>query len=92
MDPKTLEILQSIKDDIGEIKVSQARTEIDLKHHILRTQQNEDAIKTLREEIKPLTAHVQRWAGVGKGLTVTGTVIGIAAAVLAAIRWWLQTP
>lgn len=50
--------LDSIKEDIAEIKLSQARTELDVAHHIKRTDLLEDMVKELKKIVDWLAAPI----------------------------------
>lgn len=46
-----LEKLDRMEGNISEIKLSQARTEVDIKHHIRRTDLLEDVVKLLKKQV-----------------------------------------
>lgn len=69
--------LDLIQKDISEIKVSQARTEQDLKYHIKRTDLAEENIKLLREDIKPLAKHKAMFEGALKLIGILSIVLGL---------------
>ena len=78
MDNWTKEVLNEIKQDIKEIRKSQAQTEKDLFTHIKRTDIAEENIKLLREEFKPVKSHVTRVNGIIWFISFVGTVGGVA--------------
>lgn len=50
--------LDHIVDKINKIEVSQARTEVIMDEHIMRTELAEENLNILRAEIQPLKTHV----------------------------------
>lgn len=67
--------LDRIVEQITEIKVSQARTEVIMEHHIKRTDLSEENLELLREEFKPIKAHVQFINYLAKCLTIIGSIM-----------------
>lgn len=82
MDPKTLEILQSIKDDIGEIKVSQKGVERDLIHMHEKNNAVAASVENVRLEIDPIKRHVQGMQFVGKVLAVISVLASITVSAM----------
>ncbi len=78
------EKLDKVLDKIEEINVTLAKNTSDLEYHILRTNQNEEMISELREEIKPLTKLQTKieaiFSLVGKLSTGAGIIAGIVKA------------
>lgn len=70
-----------ILEDIGEIKVTLAAQHESLKAHMKRTALNEENIKMLREEVKPLSKHMNMINGIAKFITLLGVIVGIVAGV-----------
>ena len=68
--------LDAVVDKLHEIDKTLVRNTESLEYHILSTQQNEDQIKALRDEIKPLANHVVviNWAV--KAIVLIATVAG----------------
>jgi hypothetical protein len=58
-----LEKLEKTREDIGDIKASQARMEVDVRHHIKRTDLLEETVKELKKIVDWLAAPVYlvRW-------------------------------
>lgn len=78
--------------ELNAIKGVQAEQHLILQEHMRRTAANEAILAVVKEtqddqrkffttEIEPLKKHVNMWGGVGKALTVLGTLASIAAAV-----------
>jgi len=62
--------IESIKDDIGLIK-------IDLAVHMSRTAANEEMLQLLRKDLKPVEIHVERVNGALKLLGATGIIVTV---------------
>ncbi len=71
--------LREIQTDLTEVKVSQARMEQDVAYHIKRSDQADEAIKLLRDQVDPIKTHVNRVEGVFKFL-------GAGSAIAAVIK------
>jgi hypothetical protein len=81
MDNWMKEAIQEIKQDIKEIKSSQANTEKDIAVHIRRTELAEENLRILAEELKPVKKHVIMIEGVLKFLGVLSLVAGVIATI-----------
>lgn len=75
------EFFQKLRDDIADIKTSQKVMERDIAHHIKRTELAEEAIRLVREEIKPVKKHVVMMEGALKLLGVLSVGIGIVVSI-----------
>ena len=86
MPSETLTRIESKIDRIdcrqGEMNVTLARQAEQLGEHMRRTELAERNLAHLQVELKPLTKAHSAWIGVGKGLTVLATSLGIIAAAL----------
>lgn len=91
MDSQT--ILQIIQRDIGDIKVTAARQEENLKEHMRRTELAEEAIalarteasakaKALELELLPVKNHVIMVNGVFKFIGIVAVLLGIIISIL----------
>jgi hypothetical protein len=65
---------ERILEKLDAMHTEQVRQGVILEQHEQRSTQ-------LETRVAPLEAHVQRWAGIGKAVTVLGTLASIAAAV-----------
>ena len=72
-----LDKLDGIRDDITEIKIIQAGQAKDLTHHIKRTDQNEELIKSLKSEVHSLSQW--KW-----------TVAGGLAVLVFILQMWMK--
>lgn len=63
--------LDQIQNKIGSIDVTLARNTKDLEIHMMRTEQNEGMIKSLRDDLVPVKKHVLM---VEAGLKVLGLI------------------
>jgi hypothetical protein len=64
-------------EELCAIREAQARHEQQLAEHMRRTEAAEERLVLVEERMRPLEAHVERWAGAGKVLAVLGAVIGV---------------
>jgi hypothetical protein len=76
---KLVEQTFEIKTDICEIKTTLAKQAVVLEDHTRRSLAAEENIGLLREQIKPIEAHVALMGGVGKTLTFIIAVLGVIA-------------
>ena len=83
---KIITDLGDISASLVEIKVTLAeqskdieRNADDLAEHMRRT-------KLLEDRMLPVEGHIQRWAGVGKFVSITATLAGIAAAAFQILK------
>jgi hypothetical protein len=70
--------LDAISGDLREVKA-------DLRHHIRRTELNEESLTLLRSEVEPLKTHVAMWGGAGKLLAV---LVALAGLGFTAMKVW----
>lgn len=84
LEEKLEEKLENIDKKLGSIDVTLARQEVNLEHHIKRTSLAEENIQMLREELKPIEAHVNTMNNVFKAIGVLATFLGFIAAILKA--------
>lgn len=76
------EKLNKISENITEIKVSQARTEVIMDEHIRRTVLAEENIDLIRQELTPIKEHVAQVKFLTK---IFSYIAGIGGPILAAI-------
>lgn len=74
------EKLDKIVEEIGEIKITLAEQAEQLKHHIYRSDLNEENIEILRNEVKPVLKSHERLNGVLKFFGAIAVVAGIIKA------------
>lgn len=85
---KTEEKLDKIAEDIVEIKVTLAEQAQQLKHHIYRSDLNEENIELLRTEVKPLGKHVATVNGVLKGIGGLAVLATIVKGVIEVVKFF----
>lgn len=66
--------IDEIIDKLASINVSIAKMEVDVAHHIKRTD-------LLEEQVEPMKKHADELAGVIKFLKISGVIVGIIEAV-----------
>ena len=85
--------IDGISEDIVEIKLIMARNTSSLEEHMRRSDLNEEAVRILKSELKPVEDHVKKVEGVTSFLLITAKVLGGIAAgisILAAIYTLLK--
>ncbi len=65
-----------VYEELSAIRAEQARQGAVLEEHQRRSLAVEALHEDLQERMRPLEAHVERWAGAGKVLAVLGSVGG----------------
>lgn len=80
------EKLDRVSEDLSQIKVVQASQAADLKHHIARTDLNEDRIYSLEERLLPLVEIKHRFEGAFRMIGMCGTIMGLIFAAVKAIE------
>jgi uncharacterized cupin superfamily protein len=53
------------------------RNTVSLEYHVLRTNQNEELIKALKSDLKPVEDHVKYVVGVGKFIGFVALIAGL---------------
>lgn len=81
------EKLDIIERDIGEIKITMAKVEENLRHHIYRTELAEENIKLLREQFEPVETHVKQVEGALKIFGGLSVLVGIIVGIVEVIRF-----
>lgn len=81
-----LEKQEKTSEDITDIKIVIARQEESLKHHIRRTDLAEENMALLREEMKPIHAHVNYINGALKFVGLLSLVAGFVASVIKIVQ------
>lgn len=76
------EKLDKISEDIAEIKVVQAEQAADLKHHIRRSDMNEQRIETVENKLIPLIETKNKIEGAFKLIGVVATGLGLTLGFL----------
>ena len=71
-----------MKEELQEIKVILAKIEVDLRHHIRRTDILEDSMKELLKEIKPVQRHVSVVNAIGKLMLGISAISAAIATIL----------
>lgn len=72
--------ISSIAENVESIKVDINHIKTDLALHIYRTQQNEELIHLLRQDLKPVENHVERVNGAFRLLGILTLIAGIVKA------------
>jgi len=71
---KLYEKVEKISEDIGEMKVTLAKQESNIDHHIKRTDLAEESIGLLRQDLEPIKLHVRK-------IKFTAEILGYVAAI-----------
>lgn len=69
------EKIDAVVDKLHEIDKTLVRNTVSLEDHMRRTAANEENLRLLREEIKPLSTHVRTINWIAKVVTFIVTVI-----------------
>lgn len=77
--------IKDIKKDVSDIKINQAVMQLDVKHHVRRSDLLEDLVQHLDESrIQPLEKQLAELKGARNGAGwIIGTLIGLGAMVAA---------
>lgn len=75
--------VEKISDDVGDIKVTQARHDEVLKDHIRRTELLEESNTLFQEELKPIKIHISQIDGIFKYI---GVLSGIVTFILGLLK------
>lgn len=81
------EELKALRDGVTETKVTLARNTESLEIHVKRTDLAEEAIRTLRSEMKPLAQHVAIEAAVARWV-FSGGLIGVGTLFAKLVGLW----
>jgi hypothetical protein len=71
-----------IADDLGDLKVTAAKQEVNLAEHMRRTELAEKSIELLRSDVKPIQKHVAMLEGVLKALGILSVILGLIAGAI----------
>jgi len=74
--------LDKISNNVAEIRTDIALIKADISYHIKRTTQNEEMLRLLRKELKPVEIHVQRVHGALKLLGAAVILLGVIKTLL----------
>lgn len=74
--------LDKIEERLNSIDVTLERNTVSLEHHIYRTSQNEEMITLIKDDLKPVKAHIANLQGVVKAITITSISLGIVVSIL----------
>ena len=77
MSTRILNKIDNIDEKIGNIDVTLATQEENLKHHMRRTELAEESIEILAKQIKPISKHVYHVEGAFKLLGLGSVVLTI---------------
>lgn len=75
------EKLEKLDDRLDQLNIISAVQGTELDHYTKRLEVVEKKSSSLQDQIEPLKANVQKWAGVGRGLTFLGVLVGIGTSV-----------
>jgi hypothetical protein len=75
---RILDKLDRIDNKIHDIDKTLVRNTADLEKHMLRTEQNEEMIKIMSDDVKPIKKHVAHMEGALKLAGVVAILAGIA--------------
>lgn len=86
---KNQELLHSklavLDSQLDKVNIVLAVQDTNTMHFKKRLEDAESRIESLQGQLEPMKAHMQRWAGVGKALSVLVAIIGAVVAILAAL-------
>lgn len=82
------DVLESIREDISEIKVTLAKQHVSLDEHIRRTELLEKSQDQLRNEIKPIQKHVAQVDGVLKFFGLLATAGSLIYTILEIVKFF----
>jgi len=71
--------LESIYSDVGEIKITAAKQEENLKEHMRRSDLLEEEVNLLKTQLKPLQNYLVMLQGLAKALALIGVAVSIIA-------------
>ena len=74
--------LSNVEKRLARIEKNLMRNTLSLEEHMKRSAANEEAVKILRDEIKPIQAHIYRIDGGLKLVGLAGVLVGLASGVL----------
>lgn len=77
MESRIFEKLENIDKRLSDIDKTLERNTVSLEYHVMRTNQNEELIKALRADLKPVEDHVKYMVGAGKLLGIVALVAGL---------------
>jgi len=76
--------VEKISEDVGELKVSQAVMQEDVKHHVKRSDMLEDMYNEMRDQdIEPMKEDINKFKG---GLKIIAYLTGLVGVVLGALK------
>lgn len=78
---------EKISEDMGEVKVTLARQEENIRTHIRRTELAEMNIESLRKEIEPVKTHVKMIQGALKFIGLAGVGATMLSAIVQLLRF-----
>ncbi len=77
METRIFEKLEKIEEKLGSIDTVLIRNTISLEEHMRRTLMNEEMIKEMRSDIKPIQEHRNHVIGAGKLLALIALLAGL---------------
>lgn len=77
---------EHLSEEISDIKVTLAKQEENLRLHMYRTELAEKSIEILKEELKPVKAHVILIQGVAKYLGLSSIFVSLVFTVFQIIK------
>lgn len=84
---KIYEKQEKMSEDMGEVKITLAKQEENIRTHIRRTELAEMNIENLRKEIEPVKSHVKMLQGVLKFIGLAGVAATMLSAVIQLLRF-----
>lgn len=79
---RLLDTSEKISDRQYEMNLTLVRLTTTVEEHVRRTNLLEDEIKTVREDLQPIAAHVTLMQNTGKNVWLLTKIIGIVGAVI----------
>lgn len=74
--------LDNISKDVASIDKTLAQQHVSLQEHMRRTALAEESIKLIREDMKPVKAHINRLEGVVKAVGLASILLSIVLGLL----------
>lgn len=84
---KIYEKQEKMSEDMGEVKITLAKQEENIRTHIRRTELAEINIENLRKEIEPVKSHVKMLQGALKFIGLAGVAATMLSAVVQLLRF-----
>lgn len=85
------EKMDKVQEHLGSIDVTLAKNTTSLEEHIRRTELAEEAIGTIKDELKPIQKHVTQVHTVFSAIGFISVVVSIAAGIVKVAEFLFQS-